>query len=144
MWLESENQSKDTMTQVTEAERIGGDEILVDDIGVGSGVTDRLNEKDLVVRGVRVGESATDTERYANIRAENAFLFREWVIRGGQIVEHPQWRQMLEIKYKENSSGKIQLEPKADMKKRGFKSPNTFDAGSLTFTDMPSPDISFL
>lgn len=144
LMLESENGSKDTMTQVTEAERIGGDEIMVDDIGVGSGVTDRLAEKGLNVRGIRVGETATNPDRYANIRAENAFLLREWIIGGGKIVKHPNWNQLLEIKYKENSSGRLQLEPKADMKKRGFKSPNTFDAACLTFADSPVPDIDIL
>lgn len=142
--VESENKSRDTMTQVNEIERISGDDICIDDIGVGSGVTDRCLEKGLNVRGVRVGESATNPDRYANIRAENAFLLREWLVRGGKLVRHPNWAQMLEIKYKENSSGKIQLEPKEQMKARGFKSPNTFDALCLTFTEMPNPSIDFI
>ena len=111
-------------------------EILVDVIGLGAGVVDRLRELELPVRGINVSESASMSETYLNQRAELWFKGREWL---GQRSCHipttlEQLKQELVIPtFKYTSSAKIQIESKADMKKRGHKSPNHADAFMLTF-----------
>ena len=53
-------------------------EILIDSIGLGAGVVDRLTELDLPVRGINVAESASMGERYGRLRDELWFLGKEW------------------------------------------------------------------
>lgn len=106
--------------------------VFIDEIGLGSGVIDRLREQGWNVTGVNVAKQAEDNEHYANLRAELAFSLREW-LNSADIPRDDDFFQCSDIKYKFNSAGKIILEPKADMKKRGKSSPDTFDALALTF-----------
>jgi hypothetical protein len=110
--------------------------IMVDVIGLGAGVVDRLKELGLPARGINVGESAAMKENYINQRAELWFKAREWleersctIAKGLDKLE----RELVIPRYTFTSSGKIQAESKSDMKKRGFKSPNHADAFILTF-----------
>ena len=111
-------------------------EILVDVIGIGAGVVDRLRELGLPARGINVGESASMKEAYMNLRAELWFRTREWLEEksctfGPGLDE---LRSELVIpRYDFTSSGKIQAEAKSEIKKRGHKSPNHADALVLTF-----------
>jgi hypothetical protein len=112
------------------------DEILVDVIGLGAGVVDRLRELKLPARGINVGESASMKEAYMNLRAELWFKAREWLEEKSCTFapELGTLRDELVVpRYTFTSSGKIQAESKADMKKRGHKSPNHADAFVLTF-----------
>ena len=144
MYLESKNQSRDTMTQVTEIERIQADETYIDDVGVGGGVTDRCLELDYDVIGIREGSSANNSEMFSNIKAENYFEMKRWLQKGGRILKSQEWYQLLEIKYKRNSSGRTQLEPKDELFKRGVQSPDIADAGSLTFNRTVEPSVDFV
>ena len=45
-------------------------EILIDVIGIGAGVVDRLAEQNLPVRGINVAESPASRKNYLNLRAE--------------------------------------------------------------------------
>ena len=144
MWLESKNQSANLMTQVDELGRIRGDEIFIDDVGVGGGVTDRAEELGYNVMGIREGSSANNSEIFANVKAENYFELKRWINKGGKILRNQDWRQLLEIKYRRNSSGRTQLEPKDDLLKRGIKSPDVADAGSLTFNEFEEPGVDFI
>lgn len=119
--------------------------VKVDDTGVGGGVTDRLKEvireEKLPIRVIPVnnGESAED-EYYFNLGAE---LWGEMrtklednmsnVIQGKDPIIHlpnddELIKQLSNRKYKITSKGKIQLESKQDMKKRGVGSPDIADA----------------
>jgi phage terminase large subunit len=111
------------------------EEILVDSIGVGAGVCDRLRELGLPARGINVSESPAMRDRYINLRAELWFKGREWLARrdcslGG---DKELIRELTAVKYKYQPNGKIKAESKDDMKKRGEKSPNRADAFLLTF-----------
>lgn len=111
-------------------------EILVDVIGLGAGVVDRLKELKLPVRAINVSESAAMKESYANLRAELWFNAREWLEqKQGRInPDLHQLRSELVIpRYKFQSSGKILVESKDEMKKRGHKSPNYADAFVMSF-----------
>jgi phage terminase large subunit len=124
--------------------------ILVDVIGMGGGVVDRLRELKLPVRGVNVSESASANEKYFNLRTELWFMFREWLetrdhklpeCEGGcgkDCLHEKLAMELVGPRFKYSSSGKMQVEPKADMKKRGVPSPNVADAAMLTMAADPA------
>jgi hypothetical protein len=109
-------------------------EILVDSIGIGAGVCDRLMELKLPARGINVSETAAMTELYTNLRTELWFKGREWFekkdsnLLGDELLA----AELRSPRYKYASNGKKQVESKDDMKKRGVQSPNRADAFLLT------------
>lgn len=110
--------------------------INVDVIGMGGGVVDRLRELGLPVRGVNVGEvPGIDPARYMRLRDELWFEARKWF--ETKAVTMPRddklAAELVGPKYKVESSGKLKVESKDEMKKRGIKSPNKADAFCLTF-----------
>lgn len=110
--------------------------INVDVIGMGGGVVDRLRELGLPVRGINVAEAAsTSPERFMRLRDELWWKARDWF--DGRACTMPNdgalIGELVSPKYKLESSGKIKIESKDDMKKRGVKSPNRADAFCLTF-----------
>lgn len=119
--------------------------VKVDDTGVGGGVTDRLKEvireEKLRIKVIAInnGESADD-DYYFNLGAELWGKFKEQleenmsnVLQGklGCIrlpADKEMIKQLSNRKYRISSRGKIQLESKEDMKKRGVGSPDIADA----------------
>jgi hypothetical protein len=103
------------------------------DAGQGSGVIDFV--KDFIpCREVPFGGKPMDPERYLNRRAEMWHLLREWMVAGGKIPNNPRLLKELSTPvYSFNAAGKIQLEPKEDIKKRLGFSPDLADALALTF-----------
>ncbi|MBU5673232.1 AAA family ATPase [Paenibacillus brevis] len=133
-------------------------EIKVDDSGVGGGVTDRLNEV-IVEEGltgwrvipVNNGSRATDDgeEHYENRGTEAWAIMRDLLqeafskhLQGEPVsIELPQddrlVTQLTQRKYRMTSKGKLALERKEDMKKRGLDSPDRADAVILSFVTEP-------
>jgi phage terminase large subunit len=112
--------------------------IVVDSIGLGAGVVDRLIELKLPARGVNVSESPALKEKFRNLRAELWFEAREWFTRRDCSLGNDAklGNELIMVRYKiADSSGKLQAESKDDMKKRGFPSPNLADAFVLTFAE---------
>lgn len=127
--------------------------IKVDDSGVGGGVTDRLNEVireeklPCMVIPVNNGDSATDgyyfnlgAQIWGNIKEllENNFSNNLQGKPDVQIelpYDEEMIKQLSVRKYHMTSKGKIQLESKEDMKKRGLGSPDTADSLSLALYD---------
>lgn len=109
-------------------------EILVDSIGMGGGVVDRLRELGLPVRGVNVGESPSMGTTYSNLRAELWFKMRGWLeSRNSKIPKDDQLiAELTSIRYSFASSGKMRAESKDEMRKRGLASPDLADAACLT------------
>lgn len=110
-------------------------EICVDVIGLGSGVYDRLNELGLPVVGVNVGERALDPG-FVRLRDELWWRARQWFeSRAVKVaIDEALFSELADVKYKANSAGKIEIERKDDMKKRGLRSPDLADAFCLTFS----------
>jgi hypothetical protein len=111
-------------------------EILVDVIGIGAGVVDRLRELKLPVRGINVSETPALSHRYVNLRAELWFKAKEWFVARDCAMPRDEEleTELVAVKYKiRDSSGKLQVESKAEMKKRGYPSPDRADAFVLTF-----------
>ena len=109
-------------------------EIMVDVIGVGAGVVDRLRELGLPVRGINVSESPSIKGTYANLRAELWAATKAWFeARGCKIPESDALiAELSSVRYLFTSSGKMQIEAKESMKRRGLHSPDLADALVLT------------
>ena len=137
------NRSKDTMTNVTEIIRlmeefkIEAEDVSIDDIGIGRGVTDRLRELDYAVNGVSVGSPAIQKGKYANLKAELSWDCALWLKAGNVLEPNTNWQQATWIKYKVNTDKVIKIEPKQEMKTRTGKSPDYWDALVLTFFEPP-------
>lgn len=124
--------------------------IKVDDTGVGGGVTDRIREVVAEERlpysviPVNNGASATD-DYYANLGSQIWGMLRDaleenfsHMIQGETVtLEMPNDAEMIKQlssrRQKITSKGKIQLESKDDMKKRGLGSPDIADSVTLAF-----------
>jgi hypothetical protein len=111
-------------------------EILIDSIGLGAGVLDRCRELSLPVRGINVGESpATDSGQFARLRDELWWRAREWF--AGRDVSIPEDARLIgeltSVQYSHASNGKLVVESKDSLRKRGLKSPDAADALVLTF-----------
>lgn len=108
-------------------------EILVDVIGLGAGVVDRLHEMRLPVTGINVGESPSSEDLYMRLRDELWFRGRKW-FQGRDVVfnDEATIAELCQPTYDFHSNGRIVVESKKDMKKRGVKSPNRADAFLLT------------
>jgi len=109
-------------------------EILVDSIGLGAGIVDRLQELGLPVRGVNVAESPSMGDTYMNLRSELWFKCKGWL--EDRSCKLPRDDQLLAeltaIRYSFTSSGKMKAESKDEMRKRGLGSPDLADALCLT------------
>lgn len=127
----------------------------IDDDGLGGGVTDRLvemiqnRELDFELEVVRCGNgratSDEEKENYENWGAEAWAIVRDLLYR--QELEIPNdddlIAQLSTRKFRMTSKGKIALESKKDMKKRGLRSPDRADALVLAFADKVIPEIVF-
>lgn len=111
------------------------EEILVDVIGLGAGVVDRLRELELPARGVNVSESSSMSTQYLNLRAELWYHLKAWLER--RDCSLPQDSELAAelamVRYAFTSLGKIKIESKDDIKRRGISSPDLADALVLTF-----------
>ena len=82
---------------------------------------------------VNFGGKATNT-KYANKRAEMWCELKAWLESGGALPDDEDLRDdLIAPEYSFDPSGRIKLERKEDMKKRGLASPDLADALALTF-----------
>ena len=110
----------------------------VDVIGIGRGVVDRAQEQKKPVEGINVGEAADDPERFINRRAELWWQTREMFERGEidlDPTDEDLAAELVEIKFKRTSTGKIQIESKEEAKRRNIPSPNRADAVMLSLAE---------
>jgi phage terminase large subunit len=127
--------------------------VKIDDDGVGGGVTDQLNEiiqQELFPFSIEVipvgnGRTAIDSDHYDNRGTEIWAAVRDhlkdnlstFLLGESSTVELPNddrlLSQLTTRKYRMTSKGKIVLERKEDMKKRGLDSPDRADAVALAF-----------
>lgn len=111
--------------------------VCIDCIGIGAGIVDRLLEIGYeCVEGVNVARSANDKDKFKNLRAELWHDTREWLSQE-MPVQIPDSDELLgdltSLGYKFDSSGRLQIESKDELRKRGMKSPDTADSLALTF-----------
>ena len=109
--------------------------IVVDEIGIGAGVVDRLKELNLPVTGINVGRPARQRRLFANLRAEGYWglyeLFNQEAI---AIPNDPELAgQLSSLRPGQNSRGQLSIEKKDEMRARGLPSPDKADALMLAF-----------
>lgn len=109
------------------------DAVFIDGGGVGAGVVDSLKAWGYRVIEINFGEAASDSLKYANKRAEMWALAKEWLPAGAIDRDRELHDDLIGPEYGFDKDGRIQLEKKEDMKKRGLPSPDDGDAFVLTF-----------
>lgn len=159
-----ESMKEDTMTFVSNIDQMilnrkveeRPDLIRIDTVGLGSGVFDRLKEKqeagDFKYKVKKMGEKEVEKDigiyefvggwasgspdKYNNFRTEVHWRFRREYLEEG-LADLPDDLEMsaefTNIRYKLVSDRRIQVESKDEMKKRGIKSPNKLDAILMSF-----------
>jgi hypothetical protein len=109
--------------------------MVIDVVGLGSGVYDRLKEQNYNVVPFASSERAFQPAKYTNRRSEVYWTFRE-LCESGSIDLDPEDEQLLSemgsIKWGLDSSGRIYIESKDDMKKRGMPSPDHADSAVMS------------
>ncbi len=117
--------------------------IVVDSFGVGADVA---KEVALAVKWniysvnvVDKPDKENDKEMFVNKRAEMYWKMKEWIVKGGIVVENRKLReQLLSIRFRRTESGgKIQIMPKKEMRAAGIASPDLADAAAMTFLRTP-------
>lgn len=128
---------------------------VIDDTGLGGGVTDRLREVKreskldrLIVVPVNFGSKVPEEQAiyYADMPTYLWSLVKD-VLKEGSITIQDDEETVAQLsvrKYSVSSSGKIQIESKKDMKKRGIGSPDRADALALSFYEEKRFDITNL
>jgi len=132
--------------------RVPDGSVMIDDTGVGGGVTDRMREEGYSPVAVKLGGKATETEVrynpktrkeedmpvYENMRAQlyaGKRGLQYWVKHVGALDPACNWSELTRIRYKRNARGLVMIESKDDMRKRGEESPDEADALMLTFAE---------
>jgi len=120
---------------VNEAKKDSPSEICVDTIGLGSGVADRLREMGYNVRDVNVSESSAMNPNANKLRDELWMAVRDWLdTKTAKLPKDESLRQELVApRYTFTSSGKLVVESKDSLRKRGMRSPDLADSLCLTF-----------
>lgn len=126
-----------SVTEVTghcvRAFREHGGTIHVDEVGVGGGVVDSLREQGLPVLGLNAGAGAMDSQRFANTRAEWFWGLRERMAEIAIPADPELIAELVGLRWKVDARGRILVESKEDMRKRGMRSPDKADALMLAF-----------
>ncbi len=117
-------------------------QLNVDATGVGSGVVDILNKEGHPVYGFHgAGAPVDEADTCANLRAEGywtlARRFRDHTIRIPRDAELT--AELASLRFRYNSRGKVLMESKESIKRRGLPSPDRADALMLAFLNVELP-----
>ena len=117
------------------------DAIFIDTIGVGAGVMDRTEELGHRAIDANASMKADETDVYYNKRAEMYFNLRNFILKGGKIPNDKDLKEeLLAIRYiYNNSNGKIQIQPKDEIKKILGRSPDKSDSVAMHFFSKVRP-----
>jgi hypothetical protein len=132
----------------TEAVQLKMAQVKVDVIGMGAGVVDRLNEQrrtrpglPFAVEGIDVSKAPKNQERFFDLTSELWWNIRDMLDPNpasnptpiGLPPDEDLLGQLTSRRYTYTSTGKVRLESKDDIKKRGLSSPDRADAVVLAF-----------
>ena len=136
-----EIRKSDTMTTATwvasAINQFKPDMVMVDGVGVGGGVVDRLIQLGFNILEVNAGSEPSEEykPKVINKRAEMWSIMREWL----ETADIPEddtalFDDLTGLTYSHSrTNNKLQLESKEDAKKRGIASPDRADALSMCF-----------
>ena len=136
----SQKSTRETAGLVQEAAReYNTRRIAVDEIGIGRGVVDSLEEAGYEDVCVNVAERSSDVERWHNLRAELWCNLRERLDPEKDPIALPPDDELLSelasVKYKVDARGAMQIESKEEMRKRLGHSPDRAYAVVLAFAN---------
>lgn len=118
------------------------DAIVVDVTGVGTGVADRLIEMQVPrVYRVHFGGKAYEHEKYVNRRAECWGRCLDWLKDSPCLLPDDDQLQadLTSVPYHYDSSRRLVLMSKEEMRRKGIPSPDSGDAMCLTFAENITP-----
>jgi len=122
--------------------------VKVDSVGQGYYFARHLEDQGYRgrIKDVNVGAAATNTERYANLKAEAYWGLRLRFQQEGIIGPLPEkaMSQLASIRYQHNARGQVVIERKEDARKRGVKSPDYAEALMLAFAAPRSREVRLL
>ena len=136
-----ERHGLDTVSCTTWAElEIEGKSLAIDGCGIGGAIVDNLVARGKVnATDINVAKASSDPERFVNLRAELAWKLRNRfekndidLSRLSEGVYEKLKTQLTSVKYK-FQAGKLLIESKEDMKRKGIASPDLVDALILAF-----------
>ena len=107
--------------------------IVVDDAGLGGGVTDRLREIGYTVEAFNGGERSTEPDMYINRRSEAWFAFADFLPQLDLDPDPQLAADLVAPHYKHDSRSRRVVEPKDATKKRLGRSPDRADAVLMAF-----------
>lgn len=108
--------------------------VFVDGVGVGGGVVDRLRQLGHAPVDVNGGARPSNPLRFVNLRAEMWSRVKDWLAAGAALPPDPELAADLRTPtYDFDGMGRLLLESKDDIKRRGSDSPDAGDALALTF-----------
>lgn len=128
-------------------ERVGvtaGDEtsaqgvVVVDEVGLGAGVADRLRELGYNVSGFNGGRQARASGRFANSRAETYWKLRELLERGTVALppDETLFDELVALQWRPTPEGRVRLEAKDDLHGRIGRSPDRADAVTMALSPL--------
>ena len=111
------------------------DAVVIESTGPGAGVIDILRDKGYRIHEVHPGSAAIEHQHFVNKRAEYHAALRDDLYERLCIEDDPALKEsMKSIMYTmDRHEQRIQLEAKADIKKRGLPSPDELDTLALTY-----------
>ncbi len=131
------------------AQSHGVKNIFVDDIGLGGGVVDRINElrkngeiRNLQAVGVNGAKKSYEPEKFPNIRTQMFHGLRQRFIDGEISIPNDSEliSQLASITYRYSSNNKLQIETKQQIRDAGRQSPDKADALTLAFCAPKPPE----
>jgi hypothetical protein len=111
-------------------------QLRYDEIGVGSRLGTILRDNGYDAIGVNVGRTASDPQEYPRLRDELFWEMREMFEQGkiAGLTDEDTIAQLASIKWKPTLDGRVKVESKEEMSKRGINSPDRADALCLCVT----------
>jgi phage terminase large subunit len=109
--------------------------VVVDSVGIGYNFALHLHDLGFPVVLFNAGQRAIDAERFTNLKAEAYWQLREHMEGGAisRLNDLETEAQLSAILYRPTSSGRIEIESKADARKRGQSSPDRAEALVMAF-----------
>lgn len=117
--------------------------VVIDDAGLGGGVTDRLREIGLKVEAFNGAHSANDPDLYPNRRSEAWFAFAQHLPTLDLDSDEQLAADLVAPRYSLDSSGRRAVEPKDTTKRRLGRSPDRADAVLMAYAPPPRMGASY-
>jgi len=116
--------------------------VLIDDTGVGGGLTDIMEGREYQVVPIIFQEKATDEKKYPNTISEMWFNGANWVHEIACPEISRLETELANRKYKIDKKGRRMVESKDEYKSRGFRSPDFADAFLLAFYEQKGDEVA--